>query len=115
MADEFARSGGGPLGVVDTAEVVVSARDLAAEEQRWQHLLDPIMPAERCHSEVCDGPAIRLVKGRDDGIEAVVWRVRSLGRAADWLRSQGWLGGQGEHELSIVAEPMQGLNVQLTD
>ena len=38
----------------------------------------------------------------------------SLGRAADWLRAEGWLGDEREDGLSIAAEPLQGLEVRLT-
>jgi hypothetical protein len=61
-----------------------------------------------------DGPAIRSVEGGKDRIRGVVWEVNSLGRAADWLRTEGWLGEDREDGLSITAEPLQGLEVQIT-
>jgi hypothetical protein len=115
VAEALAHRDGGPLGLVRTRGIRVSARDLAAEEQRWQRLLDPVRPTESCRWELGDGPAIRLVEGADDGIQTVVWEVGSLGRAGDWLRAEGWLGEEREGEISIAAEPLQGLDVRLTD
>jgi hypothetical protein len=114
VAEELARRGGGPLGLTRTRELVVSTQDAAAEEQRWQRLLDPVKPAESGRWELADGPAIRLVEGPDDGIRTVVWEVGSLARAADWLRAEGWLGEERGGQLSIAAEPLQGLDVRLT-
>jgi hypothetical protein len=111
---ELARRGGGPLGLVRTRELVVTARDAASEQERWQRLLDPVRPSQPGRWEVGDGPALRLVEGPVDGIRTTVWEVRSLDRAADWLRAQGWLGERRDGELSIAAEPLQGLDVRLT-
>ena len=63
--------------------------------------------------ELGDGPAVRLVEGTDDGIRAVVWEVDSLGRAADWLRAQGWFGEEHDGRVLIAPEPLQGLEVWL--
>jgi hypothetical protein len=115
VEEELGRRGGGPLGLVRTRELIVSARDAASEEERWQRLLDPVQPSQPGRWVLGDGPAIRLVEGAKDGIRAVVWEVHSTDRAADWLRGQGWLGEERDGELSIAPEPLQGLDVRLTD
>ena len=115
VAEELARRGGGPLGLVRTHEIIVTARDAAAEEARWQRLLDPAQPAAGGRWELGDGPAIRLVEGADDGIAALVWAVESLARAADALRAEGWLGDERDGAPTIAAESLQGLDVRLVE
>jgi hypothetical protein len=113
VEEELARRGGGPLGLIRTRELIVSARDPGSEEERWQRLLDPVQPSQPGRWVLGDGPAIRLVEGAKDGIRAVVWEVHSIDRAADWLRGQRWLGEESDGELSIAPEPLQGLDVRL--
>ena len=112
---ELARRGGGPLGLARTREIVVTARDAAVEQERWQRLLDPVEPSGAGRWELGDGPAIRLVEGAEDGIQALVWEVRSIERAADWLRSERWLGTERDGQVTIAAEPLQGLDIRLTE
>jgi hypothetical protein len=77
-------------------------------------LLDPLAPAEcRCW-QLGDGPSIRFVEAAEDAIRSLVWEVDSLGRAADWLRRQGWLGEEHGYRVAIAPEPLQGLEVWLT-
>ena len=112
--EELARRDGGPLGLIRTREIVVRARDVAAQEQRWQQLLDPVKPTEnRCWS-LGDGPAIRLTEDANDGIQELVWEVGSLGRAADWLRAHGWLDQDRDGGVTIDKRPLQGIAVRLT-
>jgi hypothetical protein len=113
-AEELARRDGGPLGLLRTHEIVVGARDVASEGERWQRLLEPVKAVQSGRWELGDGPAIKLVEAPEDGIRALVWEVVSLDRAADWLRAQGWFGEEREDGISLAAEPLQGLEVRLT-
>lgn len=112
--EELARREGGPLGLVGTREIVIEARNLADEERGWERLLAPATPSEPRRWELGDGPAIRLVEGDRDRIRQVVWEVGSLGRAADWLRREGWLGQVHNDGIYIASEPLQGLEIQLS-
>ena len=113
--EELARRDGGPLGLVGTREILIEARNLADEEGRWERLVAPATPSEPGRWELGDGPAIRVVEGDRDRIRYVVWDVHSLGRAADWLRREGWLGEVRDDGISIAREPLQGLEVQLSE
>lgn len=112
-AGELARRGGGPLGLLGASEIIVSARDFAEEWRRWRRLLYPTQPDELGRWELGDGPALKLVEGNEDAIQALIWNVSSLGKAADWLKGKGWLGNTHEDEVSIAPEPLQGLDVRL--
>jgi len=112
-SEELARRGGGPLGLIRTREIVVSASNVAPEAQRWQQLFDPVQPTGDRAWQLGDGPAIRLIEGTNDGFQELVWEVQSLGRAADWLRTQSWLGPERYGGVSIAPAPLQGLAVRL--
>ena len=107
-SEELARRGGGPLGLLRTREIVVSARDPAAEERRWQQLLGP------AGRQLGDGPAISLVEGPEDRIRTVVWEVESLGRAADWLRAHQCLGSEHDDAVAIAAPELQGVDIRVS-
>jgi hypothetical protein len=112
LADLASRDGG-PLGLVRTHELVVAARDAAAEADRWQRLLDPLQPTEPGRWQPGDGPAVRIVEAGEDRIEGMVWRVRSLETAADWLHKQGLFREGRDGTISIAPEALQGVNVWL--
>jgi hypothetical protein len=112
LADLVSRDGG-PLGLVRTHELVVAARDAAAEANRWQRLLDPLQPTEPERWQPGDGPAVRIVEGGEDRIEAMVWTVRSLEKAADWLRKHDLFREGDDGTISIAPEALQGVNVWL--
>ncbi len=112
LADLASRAGG-PLGLVRTQELVVTARDAAAEVDRWQGLLAPLEPTEPGRWQPGDGPAVRIAEGPEDRIDRMVWTVRSRDRAADWLRGQGMLGKESEETISIAPDALQGVNVAL--
>jgi hypothetical protein len=112
-ANELARRDGGPLGLLGTREILVSARDPADARHRWHQLLHPAQPNELGRWELGDGPALKLIESSEDAIQTVVWEVTSLGTAADWLRGKGWLGETHENAVAIAREPLQGLDVRL--
>lgn len=112
LADLASRDGG-PLGLVRTREVVVAARDVAAEAERWQRLLDPLRPTGPGRWQPGDGPAVRIVEGSEDRIERMVWTVRALDNAADWLRKQGLLAEGSDGAIRIAPEALQGVNIWL--
>ena len=112
-AADLAARDGGPLGLVTTAELVVAARDAAAEAERWQRLFDPLQPSEPGCWRPGDGPALRVVEGAENRIESMVWNVRSLADAADWLRREGMLGSADDGTVTIAPEALQGVNIRL--
>ena len=109
--EALAHRGGGPLGLVRTREIVVSAVDLDDQIGRWEQLLGP--PSGPGHWRLGDGPAITLVEGREDRIRTVVWEVESLDSAADRLRAEGWLGDEADGAVAIAADALQGVDIRV--
>jgi hypothetical protein len=112
-ATELERRGGGPLGLLRTEEIVVSARDLGREHERWQRLLDPVHSDESGRWDLGEGPGLRLVEGTKDAIRSIVWRVSSLSDAAGWLKRRDWLGEVEGDRVQLAREPLQGLDIRL--
>ena len=74
---ELQRREGGPLGVQRVREIVLGAKEVDTETERWRTLLEPT-PMTNGRWELGDGPAIRLVPDYEDHIQALVWEVTSL-------------------------------------
>jgi hypothetical protein len=107
-------AGGGPLGLVGLAEVVLGATNPERARQRWQNLLAPLLPVERGFWQPADGPGIRIVPHDEDTMLALVLRTRDLACAEAWLREHRMLGGVTANQVSIDPVTVQGLDVRLT-
>jgi hypothetical protein len=114
IAQELRNRQGGPLGVRLTREIVVHARELGSEIDRWDRLLRPVSQIEPGLWRLSDGPAIRLTEGPDDRIAGLVWEVESLDHAAEWLRAREWLS-ERSGVVRISPEPVQGLEITLVE
>lgn len=73
----LAECGGGRLGVLDAAEIVISSADAEAARGRWQRLLDPLQPTGPLTWCPPIGPAITLVEGDADRVDHLALAVRS--------------------------------------
>ena len=113
-AAELAACDGGKLGMTGVKEVVVGARDLAAECDRWQRLLHPIRP--RLDDNVWhlgDGPALRLVEDEKDRIKCLVCEVSSLQQAEEFLRHEGMLGTTSDTTVRIAPTALHDVDIRL--
>lgn len=87
-ADDLARNQGGPLGLVGVKEVSIETSDWLDAGVRWQKLLAPLSPTTGTFSfEV--GPALHLLRGRQDAIRSLTLEVHSLAQAQAFLSEQG--------------------------
>ena len=106
---------GGALGVEAVEEVVASVRDLEGAQEMWRRLLAPAEPVAENVWRIADGPQVRLVAGAENRIKSLVWKVSSLGRAREFLRSKEMLGPTTEKEVVIAPEKIYGLDVRLIE
>jgi len=106
-------AGGGPLGLVGLAEVVLGATNPERARQRWQNLLAPLLPVERGLWQLHDGPGIRIVPHDEDTMLSLVLRTRDLARAEAWLRERRMLGGMTANQISVDPVTVQGLDIRL--
>jgi hypothetical protein len=114
--EELARRDGGPLGLIETPRSYSApATPLAKPNAGSSCSPRRDLTSRAAGISLGDGPAIRLVEAEREGIDQVVWDVRSLARAADWLRQQGWIGHVTDERIAIAPEALQGLDIRLSE
>lgn len=112
---ELQESGGGPLGITSVKEVIVGSSDLEGATRLWQKLLAPNVPAAPNVWPVGDGPAIRVIRAKENRVQGLVISVRSLTRAKAFLRERGLLGTVTRKRVTIDSSKIEGLNIQLVE
>lgn len=112
---ELQESGGGPLGITGVKEVIVGSTDLEGATKLWKKLLKPNVPASPDVWPVGDGPAIRVVRAKENKLQGLVISVLSLPRAKAFLRERGLLGPVTRKRATIDSSKIEGLNIQLTE
>jgi hypothetical protein len=115
LREQLLKSGGGPLGVIDVKEVVIGAVDLEAARRLWQKLLDPTPPAASNAWQIGSGPAVRLVPGKENRVEALLIRVVSLERAKAFLREKQLLGVDAGRQVTIDPSKIGGVDLRLVE
>jgi catechol 2,3-dioxygenase-like lactoylglutathione lyase family enzyme len=106
---ELAANGGGPLGVDSMREVVLGLSDLETMRARWQQLLSPA-PVIQGVWQVGAGPAIRTVPAKENRVEELVVRVRSLARAKAFLQANGLLAAE---TADVALEPTRAFGIKM--
>jgi hypothetical protein len=106
---------GGPLGVESMQEVIAGVRDEARANQLWRKFLAPAEPIDSGLWRIADGPSVRLVAAEENAIQAMVWKVSSLARAAEFLRERGMLGVVSDDQLTVDRAKIYGLDVRLVE
>lgn len=112
---ELQESGGGPLGITGVKEVIVGATDLEDASRLWKKLLGPNAPSAPGLWPVGDGPAIRVVRAKENKLQGLVISVVSLPRAKAFLRERRLLGRVTTKRIRIDSSKIQGLNIQLIE
>src|SRR5688500_15586323 len=115
LRKELQESGGGPLGITGVKEVIVSATDLDEATRLWKKLLGPNSPSAPGVWPVGDGPAIRVVRAKENKLQGLIISVLSLPRAKAFLRERGLLGPVTRNRVTIDSSKIQGLNIQLIE
>ena len=112
---ELQESGGGPLGITGVKEVIVGATDLSEARRLWKKLLGPNGPSAPGVWPVGDGPAIRVVRAKENKLQGLIISVASLPQAKAFLREKGLLGPVTRKRVTIDSSKIQGLNIQLIE
>jgi hypothetical protein len=110
---ELLKKKGGPLGIIGVEEIVLYSSDYLASKAKWQNLFDPIEAVEDGYWRVGSGPSLRLVESSIDVVYSVLFKVRSLEAAADYLNEHSLLSTYRDEVLSLDEKALMGLKVQL--
>ena len=113
LSEALTASRGGPLGVESMSEIVVGASDVDTMRPRWQRLLDPARPTRTGAWQVGTGPALRIIPAKENRVEELVVRVRSLARAKAFLRTHGLLAREPAPEVMLAPSKVFGIKMRL--
>ncbi len=114
LAQVLKDHGGGPLGIESATELVLGVRDLTAALRDWQNLLGRASTLG-ARWELGSGPAIHLVASDEDRLTILRIKVKSLGAARAFLRSQNLLGLDTPHEISLRRSAVGGADIRLIE
>jgi hypothetical protein len=112
---ELARQGGGPLGIIDAAEIIVGVRDIKEARRKWSALLSPSPRISNDAFFFNTGPAIRLVHTKSPGIKGIILRVNSLDYAVKFLDDHGWLSRDKKGQITVSPDVIEGLSIILVE
>jgi hypothetical protein len=104
---------GGPLGLLATSEIIISATNLNKDSEIWGRLLGK--PTESGNWRAGTGPAIRLVSGEQDAIREIILKVESLDLARAFLKKNKLLGSVSANRVFVDPFKIQGLRISLIE
>lgn len=113
LREQLTAKKGGPLGVHSVKEILIGTTDLEKAKGLWLKLLEPTPPSTPGVWQLGSGPAIRLIRAKDNTIQGLVISVESLPKAKAFLREAGLLGPDSEEEATIDPSKIEGLNILL--
>jgi len=104
---------GGPLGIQSVFEIVMAATNDEREKAAWTRLLGE--PASSGRWKIGAGPALRSVRGPEDKIREIVFTVKSLESAVEFLEKKQWLGAVAANDALLNPAKIQSLRIRLTN
>jgi hypothetical protein len=111
LGNRLTLNNGGPLGIQSVREIVIAAVNLDNEKAAWKRLLGAPAPAGTWMAGT--GPAIRLVQGKEDRIQEIIFAVKSLDTAKAFLKRVQLLGSATAKEIVLNPTRLQGLTIRL--
>jgi hypothetical protein len=111
LGNRLMLSNGGPLGVLSAAEIVISTAQVKKGRESWSLLLGT--PTQPGNWNAGTGPFIRLVQGKEDRIQEITLRVKSLDDAKAFLKKKKLLGSVSPGRVLLKPSAIQGLRILL--
>lgn len=106
-------NGGGPLGIVSMDTIVLESAEPEKKEEEWARFVKNRQADGRLQPE--EGPAFGIVPGKYEGIQKIVFKVKSLAVAEAFLRKKKMLGSRSKEELLFAPAAVQGLKISLKE
>ena len=107
-------NGGGALGLQGASEIVVQSQESLAAAKHWNNLFSPVSAYGNQWS-FGKGPNFHLISGKNDQIQALVLRVKSLTDARKFLLNNNLLGSKTEGSITIDPKKVNGLMISLVE
>ena len=115
LKKELTKRKGGPLGIEYLNEIVLGVTDYNKSLQDWQNLLDPIKPISEGFWEIGNGPTLRIVSSSEYGIKSIVFKIKSLEQARNFLELHDMLGHVSDNSIMLNKRIFYGLNINLIE
>jgi hypothetical protein len=113
LGNRLALNNGGPLGIQSIREIVIATKNLEKDKAAWEQLLEKKISSENRPVET--GPSIRFISGSQDCISEMIFAVKSLAHAKEFLDKHGLLGTESNKEISLDPSKIQGLKIRLME
>jgi hypothetical protein len=113
LGNRLTLGNGGPLGLESVSEIVISTTRWKEDREAWGKLLGK--PAGASAWSAGGGVVLRLMKGSENGIRQIAFKVDSLKTAQTFLKDNRLLGTASPGRLSLSPSKLQGLRIVLTD
>lgn len=113
--DELLSRKGGPLSIESVKEIVIGTTNIQESEYNWQRLLEPLSPSSHGVWSLEAGPVLHLIEAEEDRIYELVFNVRSLDQARDFLDENDLLGINKPDEISVIGSYFQGIIIKLVE
>ncbi len=103
----------GDLGVMGVSKLVIGSKDAEALREQWRQAFAPSSMNNDGLMNIGSGPASEIVSASADAIQSLVFEVKSLRAARDFLDAHGLLGDSSGNELRIIPSKVQGLDIRI--
>ena len=107
--------GGGPLGIIRLKELELGVRSYPEALAEWHKLIAGSASDTGATFLFGNGPALHVVRAKEDSIKRVVISVRSAKAARLYLASKGLLGGSSGATFWVTPAAVSGLRIEFIE
>lgn len=104
---------GGPIGLINVKELYIGYNS----KERLDRWINFIKPAKHKKNlwYLSEEPNLRFIENESENIRAIVFKVKSLEKAMNYLKHNDMLGDKGEKSAEIVKTKIGGLRIILEE
>jgi hypothetical protein len=115
LGNKLALNNGGSIGFQSVREIVIESTDIERDTAAWEMLLGK--PTASGNRRMGSGPAIRLIAGASDCVHELIFNIKSLDRAKEFLEKNQLLGPCSSEPEGFFLNPskIQGLKILLAE
>jgi hypothetical protein len=110
---ELVERGGGPLGVMRAAEIVVGVRDMSTAIRNYRTLFGPTR-GEDAVWDLEPGPALRLTSDVMDRYARLRIQVSAIERAREFLKREALIGRSSAIEFQLDPARVEGAEISFS-
>lgn len=99
VQDALEKSQGGPAGIEYVSEILLLVKDKPGALKKWQKFLAPSNEKNGCF-KIGNGPAIRIAESEKNCVRSIKFKVKSLEKARQFLKSKKILGSEKKDTVS---------------